>query len=137
MSPLIVRRSGGIYSTAFPLTENPISEGGHWISGNAVGLDWADYRTTPGLAFGTQTGSGGTNDSTALLTTAWGANQSGEGIVHTVNQQSDPIFEEVAFRFRSSLSAHRNDGYEVLCDRLCDCQKKQKRLCFGLTISTF
>ena len=43
------------YSTNFPLTEDPISEGGRWINGS-VGLDWKNCRTTPGLAFGTQSG---------------------------------------------------------------------------------
>jgi hypothetical protein len=39
--------SQGTYTTSFPVTENPISEGGKWISGRAVGLDWTDVRTTP------------------------------------------------------------------------------------------
>jgi hypothetical protein len=63
------------YTTSFLLTENPISEGGNWINGKAVGLDWANVQTTPGLAFGTETGSGGYDDSTALLTGSWGADQ--------------------------------------------------------------
>ena len=44
------------YTTNFPLTANPISEGGAWLSGKAAGLDWTDVRTTPGKAFGTQDG---------------------------------------------------------------------------------
>jgi hypothetical protein len=28
------------YTTNFPLTENPIFEGGHWINGLINGLDW-------------------------------------------------------------------------------------------------
>src|SRR5215813_11451279 len=43
----------GSYSTTFPLTENPISEGGSWTNGGATGLDWANVQTTPGLSFGT------------------------------------------------------------------------------------
>ena len=39
------------YTTNFPLMENPISEGGNWVNGQAVGLDWTDIRTTPGFAF--------------------------------------------------------------------------------------
>jgi hypothetical protein len=41
------------YSTTFPLTENPISEGESWTNGGATGLGWANVQTTPGLSFGT------------------------------------------------------------------------------------
>ena len=57
----------GTYSTNFAGTENPISEGGRWINGGVAGLDWANVRTTPGLAFGTQTGLIEYNDAAALL----------------------------------------------------------------------
>ena len=36
----------GSYSTTFPLTENPISEGGSWTNGGATGLGWANVQTT-------------------------------------------------------------------------------------------
>jgi hypothetical protein len=44
------------YTTTFPLTENPISEGGNWINGKAVGLDWANLATTNGMAIGLESG---------------------------------------------------------------------------------
>jgi len=44
------------YTTNFPLTEDPISEGGKWINGKKDGVDWANVRTTPGFAFGTEIG---------------------------------------------------------------------------------
>ena len=106
----------GSYATNFAATENPISEGGKWISGKSVGLDWSDVATTPGLAFGTQSGteSGAKryDDSTALLTGAWGPDQTVEATVHTVNQ-NDSIYEEVELRLRSSLSSHQATGYEI------------------------
>ena len=49
-----VKTSGNSYTTNFPLTENPISEG-KWINGNDTGLDWANVRSTVGRAFGTET----------------------------------------------------------------------------------
>src|SRR5689334_20640078 len=75
-SDLFVKDAGAAaadpYSTAFPNTENPISEGGSWLSGKATGIDFSDVRTTPGRAFGTQGGSasGASTyaDSTAILT---------------------------------------------------------------------
>ena len=99
------------YSTRFPLTENPISEGGRWINGQTTGLDWHDVSTTPGLAIGHQSGSSYT-DGTALLTGTWGPTQTVEAVVHTVNQ-NDPCYQEVELRLRSSLSAHDCSGYEI------------------------
>jgi hypothetical protein len=101
------------YSTNFPLTENPISENGLWVNGKTTGIDWADVRTTPGLAFGVELGTSGYDDSTALLTGTWGPSQTVQATVHSVNQ-NDAIFEEVELRLRSSLSAQRATGYEIL-----------------------
>ena len=115
-SILTVTTGGGggrFYTTQFPLTENPISEGGNWINGQVVGLDWKNARTTPGLAFGTQTGNGGFDDTVALLTGTWGPDQTVEATVYSVNLNPS-IFPEVELRVRSSLSANSCTGYEVL-----------------------
>jgi hypothetical protein len=102
------------YTSNFPFTENPISDSGNWTNGLTTGLDWSDVRTTPGLAFGTQVGNEpNDNDSTALLTGTWGSNQTASATVHTKNQQSGGVYEEVAIRLRSSLSAHNCTGYEI------------------------
>src|SRR5262245_11556871 len=42
------------YTTTLPLAEDPISEGGRWINGGTVGLDWTNVATSPGLATGRQ-----------------------------------------------------------------------------------
>jgi hypothetical protein len=116
--PIASAQTGGnqgasrAYTTKFPLTENPIFDGGNWINGKAVGLDWAAVQTTPGLAFGTESGTNGYDDSTTLLTGTWGPDQTVEGTVHSVNQH-DNIYEEVELRLRSSLSAHKATGYEI------------------------
>jgi hypothetical protein len=101
------------YTTTFSTTENPISEGGNWINGRTHGLDWADVRTVNGMAVGTQSGTRGTDDSTALLTGTWGPNQTVSATVHNANPSS-AYFQEVELRLRSTISAHRNTGYEVL-----------------------
>lgn len=105
------------YTTSFGATEQPISEGGKWISGKAIGLDWTDVRTSVGLAYGTESGTGKGNeaydDSAALLTGAWRRDQTTEAEVHSINQNDDD-FEEVELRLRSSLSSHNATGYEVL-----------------------
>lgn len=106
------------YTTNFPGAEDPLSEGGQWANGQKDGLDWANVRATPGLAFGTEYG--GTrpapqkyDDSTALLTGAWGPDQTAQATVHAVNQ-NDKIYEEVELRLRSALSPHQATGYEIL-----------------------
>ena len=102
---------GRAYTTNFPLNENPISEGGNWINGQAVGLDWHDVSTTSGLAIGHQSGSSYT-DGTALLTGAWGPTQTVQAVVHTVNPK-ESCYQEVEMRLRSNLTAHSCTGYEI------------------------
>lgn len=100
------------YATSFPLTENPISENGNWINGGTVGLDWTNVQTTTGLAFGTESGSGGYDDSTAVVGGSWGANQMAQATAHTVNQ-NDNLYEEVELRLRTTITAHSITGYEI------------------------
>src|SRR5882672_7848930 len=77
--------ANGTYSTNFASTENPISEGGVWLSGKAAGVDWSDVRTTPGKAFGTENGSlSGAAvyaDSTAILNGTFGPDQEASATV--------------------------------------------------------
>src|SRR5690242_2171351 len=100
------------YRTNFTANENPISEGGKWLNGKAQGLDWADVAVTDGIAHGTESGTGGYDDSTAILSGTWGSDQSAEATVRSINQ-SDGVYEEVELRLRSSLSAHQAKGYEI------------------------
>ena len=79
-----------------PLTENPISEGGKWMNGKRDALDWSGVRTIPGFAFGTEIGgdrpeSGKYDDSTALLSGAWGPDQTAQATVQRTNKDDDHI----------------------------------------------
>jgi hypothetical protein len=113
--PAAGAQSPRTYSTNFPATENPISEGGRWINGQSVGLDWENVRTTPGFAFGADaSGDPNYDDPTALLTGTWGPNQTVQAKVRSVNQRSSGVTQEVELRLRSTITAHRNAGYEVL-----------------------
>ena len=108
--------SQGTYTTNFPSTENPISEGGRWINGGTTGLDWSNVRTTSGLAFGTQSGAGGYDDSTAVLSGSWGPNQTVQATVAIVTPSSaSSVFEEVELRLRTTITPHSITGYEVNC----------------------
>src|SRR5690349_21015769 len=55
------------YFTSFPLTENPISEGGRWHNLGAATGGWTVVKTASGNALCTNT-LGGTADSYAYLT---------------------------------------------------------------------
>ena len=101
------------YTTEFPLVENPISEGGTWINGGTAGLDWTNVQTTSGLAFGTESGSGGYDDSTAVLAGTWNADQMAQAVVHSVNQKANPTYEEVELRLRTTVTNHSITGYEI------------------------
>jgi hypothetical protein len=112
--------SQGTYTTNFPRTENPISENGIWINGAVTGLDWTNVRTTPGRAFGTESGtSAGAavyDDSTAVLRGTWGPNQTVQATVAVTNATGSPtVFEEVELRLRTTVTAHSITGYEVNC----------------------
>src|ERR1700733_9998746 len=69
------------YSTSFPLTENPISEGGKWINGTTVGLDWNNVYTSGGFAGGVGPSSTTYADPAAILAGSWGPNQTVQATV--------------------------------------------------------
>lgn len=108
-------QSGRTYTTNFPVTENPLTEGGNWRNGQRDGIDWKDFRTVPGLAYGTQLGSPPPyDDSTAVVTGTWGPDQTVEMRVKTVNQQTGGVNQELEVRLRTTINAHSLQGYEVL-----------------------
>ena len=107
-------RSPRTYSTSFRADESAISEGGLWINGHAVGLDWKDVSTRSGLAFGNDpSGDPHYDDPTAIVSGVWGPDQTVQAKVHTVNQNSNHVYEEVEIRLRTTISPHRNSGYEI------------------------
>jgi hypothetical protein len=106
--------TGRIYSTNFPLTESPISEGGSWVNGSNNGLDWGYISTTAGQTH-THPGPAPYADATALLTGTWRPDQMAIATVgNIVNAcKSDTCYPEVELRLRSTLSAHLCNGYEI------------------------
>jgi hypothetical protein len=102
------------YSTTFPLTENPISEGGNWIGGQSAGGNlWGNVQTNMNMAFGvsepTQFG-----DPTAILTGTWGPAQMASA---TVKIETAPLTccHEVELRLRVTISPNSITGYEAYC----------------------
>ena len=80
------------YKTSIPRTETPIYESNAWGLG---GTGWTQVTTTPGRAFGTQTGSGAIDDSIAILTVPFAANQKVSCVVHKAGTLSGTGFREV------------------------------------------
>jgi hypothetical protein len=99
------------YRTRFQLDEDPISEGGRWINGEKVGIDWYNVITKNGVAYGAVT-KGDYTDPTALLKGVWGKNQHGKAKVFSKNQ-TEKYYQEVEIRLRSSLTPRNCTGYEV------------------------
>jgi hypothetical protein len=111
----VVNAQGTTYSTNFPLTENPISEGGRWVGGATAGGNlWGNVRTTPGLAFGvsepTQFG-----DPTAILTGSWGPSQTVQATVRINTTPTGTCCHEAEVRLRTTISSNSITGYEVYC----------------------
>jgi hypothetical protein len=117
---VVAKMFGATYTSNFPILENPISESGNWINGEVTGLDWANVRTTPGMAVGTQSGTASGNaryaDSTAVLTGAWGPNQTAQATIAVINASgSSSVYEEVELRLRTTITANSISGYEINC----------------------
>jgi hypothetical protein len=101
------------YTTSFPLKERPISENNRWLNGKTDGVDWRNVRTIPGLAFLTKPNVNDYRDSTAILKGTWGPNQYVRTVVRIPNP--DTYYDmEFEIRLRTSLSANRCTGYEVI-----------------------
>lgn len=99
-----------IYTTEFIGTENPISEGGSWSNS---GEDWTFVQKKDGLAFGTQTGTGGYDDSYAVLSD-FQPDHSAWGRAHIDAQLDQSCNHEVEILLRWSDSPGLAQGYECL-----------------------
>jgi hypothetical protein len=119
-SSAFTRSIGGIilpippntYHTTFPATENPLSEGGRWISGGLSGI-YGDVQTVSGQAFGTVVSpSPPYTDPTAVLAGAWGPLQTAEAVVKCASVFAQN--QEVELRLLTQITPRRIVGYEFL-----------------------
>jgi len=103
------------YTTSFPATENPITESGKWLNGQADGLLWANCMTTNHFVWGNDNRGIAYCDPTALLKGAWGSNQTVTATVKVINQPTgNGCCSEIELRLRSLISTNTNRGYEIL-----------------------
>jgi len=125
------------YSTNFLLTENPISEGGRWINGQDVGIDFKNCRTKPGLVYGNQDGHQPPpyDDTTCVLNGTWGRAQSIEATV--VVSPNPNGSQEVELRLLTTISGHSITGYEVLFSVTGNTYVEVMRWDGGITLDKF
>jgi hypothetical protein len=104
------------YTTNFPLTESPISEGGKWRSALAIGLDWTDVVSSGGVAYGTQSGgspSGPPYDDSVACLSGFPPNHSASQTIN-INAAGDVgFYHESEVWVRTSITAHSVTGYEM------------------------
>lgn len=106
------------YTTSFRLTENPISEGGKWLNGRTNGLDWNDFRTTPGSAMGYVPNGVYFADPIAVLDPAttgpWSIAQQAQGTVF-IHAGAGDYYPEVELHTNVTIAPHKITGYEFDC----------------------
>jgi hypothetical protein len=100
------------YTTTFPLRENPISEGGNWVTGRSAGGNlWGDVQSAPRMGFGvSQPTTYG--DPTAILTGTWGTTQT-VTIVANIPTPPSTCCHEIEIRLLSTISPGNINGYEL------------------------
>ncbi len=99
--------------TTFPLDENPISEGGVWDNGAAVGVQWNNSKSLQGVVTGLET-AGGQRDATCIRNDGpWPNDQYAELVVFCIDPGTS--FPEVELRTRSAMAANSCTGMEFSC----------------------
>lgn len=112
--PTCTTTTGHSYTTAFPLTENPMSECNSWINGGVTGLDWNNFQTTPAFAKGIEASTHpGFDDPTAIVQGAWGNDQEVWGTIVAPTGGTSNTDKEIELRLRTNISAHSITGYEM------------------------
>lgn len=97
------------FTTGFPSTENPISQGGIWTNGSVNGVNTA-VQTTSGLAFATQVpGSAPPFTDSAAALSGFHANQWAQGTVHN----SSANLREVELLLHVTFASGLSQAYEV------------------------
>ena len=102
------------YSTAFPDTEDPLTQNGEWINAGTTGLDWNNCQSNPGFAFGTQAGTTIGADSICVLSGNWNTNQSAQ-ITVKINSTTNASEELEELWVRTTIAPHSITGYQVTC----------------------
>ena len=99
------------YTTNFPLSENPISDGGRWVNGGIFGK--TDVQTAPGKAYGTMVSFNGSQfiDSCACLS-GFGPNHE---VLCTISNSGAVNGLEVEILLRADITSAHVFLYELDC----------------------
>jgi hypothetical protein len=97
-----------LFATDFDVAESPLSEGGKW---KHDGLDWTRVATAAGVAYGTQDGKSGFDDSYAYLAGTFAADQSASAVIHLAPGVA-ASYAEVEILLRWHDQPHLATGYE-------------------------
>jgi hypothetical protein len=112
--------TGSTYSTNFATAENPLSEGGKWVDGKAVGVNWNNPQSAFGKAYASVlSGLSGSryDDSIAHLATSlrtFAPNQYAQGTVFKASGYTTAGGHELELLLRFSIVNGNAHGYEVL-----------------------
>jgi len=114
--------SGGSYSTTFGSAENPLSEGGKWVDGKAIGLKWNNPKTVGGQAVAavlSGLGASRYDDSIGHLSKSFidfGDNQFSRGTVYRAQGYTPPSgsAHEIELLTRFEITANSARGYETM-----------------------
>ena len=107
--PLLLVLATPLFANSYS-TNFPAGEMNNWVQGKTNGLDWSNVVNVPGLAYGTQPGTGQYDDSTAIVPGNWGNDQTAQATVSVPGPTGSVA--EVELRLRTSISAHAITGYE-------------------------
>lgn len=99
------------FSTSFPLTENPISQGGAWTCGRAVGLDWNSPQSFAGIGAGPGAATSVSFDDSIAHLSGFAADHYAQGTIY--NTFSDGNGHETELLLRFQITAHNARGYEI------------------------
>lgn len=103
------------YSTLFPATENPLSEGGRWRNGATNGLDWTDMQSGSGIAYASAIVPAQGDAIACVNGIAFSANQFAQATLKVAggyNPDGSGITHECTLHVRCTIGAHSITTYE-------------------------
>lgn len=107
------------YTTIFPATENPVSQGGIWLNGAQNGLMWHDMQTDGVGVFGTAPSPDAFDDNIASISPAvftFGARQYIKGIIKRAAGYNPAVTHEIELHLWCTITPNFIATMELLMD---------------------
>jgi hypothetical protein len=110
--------SADTYTTTFPNTENPLSEGGIWTQGGTHGRAWQNMLSqggSPGFAYGSGPSPDEYNDNLALVQHRFSPTRHfAEIVVRQDASYAPPSTHEIEVHVAGTMTSNHYQGYELL-----------------------